>query len=798
MEVFPIDTEKLLKTGDRCIYDEPAACTAFCPIHVDVRGLAAELEKGEFKKAYKVLEKRMPFTRVLGMICDHPCESVCVREEAGGAIKLSELERCAITYGYTRPKKTLSVPKNGDKVAVIGGGLSGITAAFELDKKGFKVTIYEKSDKLGGRLWDYVAVSLDQHILEEELQVFKKLDIDVILNSPITNKELKEIINENNAVFLGTGEWEEGLQINPQTFQVQDSSIFAEEKLLNKNDSIIFSVSSGRRAAASIERYIKGISMTAERSREGSFETPLKYETDDLESKAPVVKEADVYSEGEAVDEAGRCLKCRCTKCIDSCSHMKKFNIYPKHYTRQINNNENVIMGTRYANKMINSCTLCGLCNEQCHLDISMKDIIQETRESMVERGKMPPSAHDFALKDMEFSNSSRFFMVKSPPPIPKEKRIERERELFTYPRLSFSKYAQSVYKKDEPGTEQVDYLFYPGCQLSASSPQYVEKAYMYLLSNIKEGVGLMLGCCGAPADWAGRQDLMKENIERFRSVWLEKGKPTFILACSSCSSIFEKYLPDIPVVSLWEIFLRYGIPENSGIKHGQAINVHDACSTRHNQKIHESIRKIAMLLGCEIKELKYSREMTKCCGYGGLVYYANRDQAKDFVTDRINESSEDMLVYCAMCKDLFVDGGKSTYHILDLIFGEDMDSISHKKMPTLSERHQNRAGLKIKLLKELWGEESGMDAFMNSDIKFIIPEDIQQKMEDRYILMEDIQKVIEHAEKNKERFFNAEDQSYLANQRIANVTYWVRYQPDDDHILVTSVYSHRMEIVEE
>lgn len=798
MGVFPIDTEKMLKTGDRCIYDEPAACTSLCPIHVDVRGLAAEMEKGDFKKAYKVLEKRMPFTRVISMICDHPCEGACVRDGAGGAIKISELEKAAVKHGYTRPKKALSIPRNGYKVAVIGGGLSGMVAALELDKKGFKVSIYEKSDKLGGRLWNYVGQNLDRSILEEELQVFNKLAINVNLNKHIRQNELREIINENNAVFLGTGEWEENLQINPETFQVEGSSIFAEEKLLNKNDSIIFSVSSGRRAAASIDRYIKGISMTAERAREGSFETPLHYEVDDIEPAAPIVKELDVYSQEEAAAEAGRCLKCRCTKCIDSCSHMKKFNIYPKHYTRQIHNNENVIMGTRYANKMINSCTLCGLCGEQCHLDISMKDIIQETRESMVERGKMPPSAHEFALKDMEFSNSSRFFMVKSPPPIPEEKRRERERELFTYPRLSFSKYAQSIYKRVEPGTEQVDYLFYPGCQLSASSPEYVEKAYKYLLANIKEGVGLMLGCCGAPADWAGRKDLMKENAERFRNVWLEKGKPTFILACSSCNSIFEKYLPDVPVVSLWEIFTRYGIPENAGMKKGQVINVHDACTTRHNQKIHESIRKIATTLGCEIKELKYSKEKTKCCGYGGLVYYANRDQANDFVADRIGESHEDMLVYCAMCKDLFVDGGKGTYHILDMIFGEDMDGISHKKMPTLSDRHKNRAQLKLKLLKELWGEEPGMDAMMNSDIRLIIPEDVQQSMENRYILMEDIQKVIENAEKNKERFFNAEDANYLANLKIDNVTYWVRYQPKDDGFLVNSVYSHRMEIVEE
>jgi Fe-S oxidoreductase len=503
--------------------------------------------------------------------------------------------------------------------------------------------------------------------------------------------------------------------------------------------------------------------MTAAREREGSFETPLKYEADDIKPMSPV-KTTDIYSEDEAVNEAKRCLKCRCTKCMDYCSHMKKFNIAPKNYTRQINNNENVIMGTRYANKMINSCTLCGLCKEQCHADISMKDIIHETRISMVEKGKMPPSAHDFALKDMEFSNGKHFFMVKSSPKI---------------------------------NSELVDYLFYPGCQLSASSPEYVEKAYEYLLSNLKESVGIMLGCCGAPADWSGRQDLMKENADRFKNAWLEKGKPTFILACSSCNSIFEKYLPDIPTVSLWEIFIKYGIPKNNSIKKGHVLNIHDACSARHNKKIHESIRNIASSLECEIKELKHSKEKTKCCGYGGLVYYANREQAGVFAEDRINESTEDMLVYCAMCKDLFVDKGKSTYHILDLIFGENMDKVSHEKMPTLSERHKNRAQLKSNLLKKFWGEEPDMDLMKNEN-KIIIPDEVQNVMEDRYILFEDIQKVIENAQKNKERFFSAEDLSYLAKLKINNVTYWVKYKEKDDSILVNSVYSHRMEIVEE
>lgn len=759
-----MDNEKLLKTGDRCIYDEPAACTARCPIHVDVTAFVAELQKGDFDKAYKILEKRMPLARVLGMICDHPCEHACVRDIAGGAVRISELEKAVVKYGYTPPKKALSIPKKAGKAAVIGGGLSGISAALELERKGFRVTIYEKSGKLGGRLWEHEGKNLDRAIIEEELQVFNRLDIEVVLNRRVGQKELKDIINGNNAVFLGTGEWDENLQINPETFQVQFSSLFAGGRLSNKDGSVILSVSSGRRAAASMERYVKGISMTAAREREGSFETPLKYEADAVEAAAPVVRTNDVYSEAEAVTEAGRCYKCRCTKCIDSCSHMRKFSINPKNYTRQINNNENVIMGTRYANKMINSCTMCGLCSEKCHMGISVKDIIQETRESMVEKGKMPPSAHDFALRDMKFSNSSHFFMVKPPPQSPEE--------------------------------QKADYLFFPGCQLPASYPEYVEKAYIYLLSRIKEGVGIILGCCGAPADWAGRQDLMLNSIEKLRNAWDKMGKPTFILACSSCCSIFEKYLPDIPFISLWEIFESYGLPETAQDGKNHALNVHDACSTRHKKSIHKSLRNIALKLGYEIKELKYSKEKTKCCGYGGLVYFANREQSKDFVKDRITESDEDLLVYCAMCKDLFVDGGKRTYHILDLIFGENLEDTALKKMPNLSRRHTNREELKKKLLRELWNEDPEADSTKMENL--IISEEVWRIMDERYILLEDIEKVIRHAQESGERFFNPEDGSVLANKRIEDVTYWVRYIEKDGATQVVNVYSHRMEVKRE
>jgi hypothetical protein len=74
----------------------------------------------------------------------------------------------------------------------------------------------------------------------------------------------------------------------------------------------------------------------------------------------------------------------------------------------------------------------------------------------------------------------------------------------------------------------------------------------------------------------------------------------------------------------------------------------------------------------------------------------------------------------------------------------------------------------------------------------------IRMQMEDRHILLEDIEKVIENARRNKERFCNPLNSNYLARLRIGSVTYWVRYEEKSEGIFINSVYSHRMEVVEE
>lgn len=783
-----MDLDKLLEIGNQCIHLEPPACVASCPVHIDIIAFVSEIEKGDFAKAYKIMEAKMPFSRLIGKICDHPCEKSCVREKAGGSIRISELEKTVIALGYTPPKKPFPLPKTKGKVAIIGGGLSGCVVAIELDKKGYSVSIYEKSNRLGGRLWAYEGKGLETQAIEEELFMIEKKGIQVFYNTEVSEQNLQTYQEQYDALYLGTGVWDNAYTINPDTFQVEDSALFVGGKLQTQSDSIIFSVSSGKRVAVSIDRYINKTSMLASREREGVFETRLHVKMEKVPFVATIIQSGSSYTQAEAMEEASRCLKCQCNECINACVHLQRFNITPYSYIRSINHNERIILGTHHANAMINACTQCGLCKVVCPVDIGMKEIIHETRESMVERGKMPVSVHDFALKDMSFSHSDAFSLVRKQPS------KEASKELFYYPVIAFSAYARGLYK----GSGKTGYLFYPGCQLSSTHTEHIGEIYKHLVGAIKNkdadnDVGLYLGCCGAPADWAGRLDLMPQSIEKIRQTWEEMEEPTFILACSSCSATFEKYLPMIKTISLWEVFEKYGLPEVDIKKGKRELCIHDACATRHDSKVHESIRGIVKTLGYKVEELEFSKEKAKCCGYGGLVAYANPEQACDFVNDRKQESEHDVLVYCAMCKDMLVKGNQKTYHILDLIYGNEQ---TPQKMPTLSERQNNRKHLKQSLLKEIWKEET-MRTDTTYDFTLHLSDDVSALMEKRFILVSELEHVIDHAQKTKERFFNPQTSEYLAHLRIQNVTYWVKYEEKGGDIFIKDAYSHRMEVVE-
>ena len=388
-----------------------------------------------------------------------------------------------------------------------------------------------------------------------------------------------------------------------------------------------------------------------------------------------------------------------------------------------------------------------------------MGQVTLHARREMVATNRMPSSAFDFALRDMAFSNSDKFSLARN-----------------------------------ALGTTTSDYVFFPGCQLSASSPDHVEKVYAYLTEQLAgQNVGLMLGCCGAPANWAGRTDLFENALGDWRENHRRMGQPKVVLACSSCYQVFKTHLPEVEIISLWDLYAEYGLPTET-VASGQSsvVSMHDPCTTRYESHIQDSVRQIVQRLGYEIAELPLSREKTECCSYGGNMWLANRDLAKKVVERRISESPLDYVTYCAMCRDFFANQGKHTLHLLDLIYNQATPEHATRRGPDYSQRHENRARLKRRLLKGIWGEEMDGQAAYES-IKVIIPDAVRARMDERLILIEDVQRVLEYAQRTGRRFLNRETGHYLAYFKPTAVTYWVEYTPQDDAFLIFKTYSHRM-----
>jgi mRNA-degrading endonuclease RelE of RelBE toxin-antitoxin system len=131
---------------------------------------------------------------------------------------------------------------------------------------------------------------------------------------------------------------------------------------------------------------------------------------------------------------------------------------------------------------------------------------------------------------------------------------------------------------------------------------------------------------------------------------------------------------------------------------------------------------------------------------------------------------------------------------MFDLFFSDNIGEIALQKMPTLSKRQYNRMYVRNNMLKNIWGEET---VYEDEKYNIKISDEAKAKMEEMYIVFTDVKKSVENSIEKKERFFDPYKSSYLTRLRIDNVTYWVQYETDEDKVLVTNVYSHRMEVVE-
>ncbi len=767
-----MEKEQRIAWEAKCTQDEPPACSSTCPLHVDVRQFMRHLADGDNKGAYQSLKKTMPFPGILGRICDHPCEEGCRRKHAGEALAIGALERyCVEQYGGPDPVKPL--PRKRWKVAVLGGGMAGLTAAFDLLNKGLQVTIYEQEQQLGSALRGYPEDILPAAVIDAELTVLKALRAKLKLGTPCDAATFTSLNETFDAVFVdgqATVNWtlplpkeaDGQIVINEVTGATQHEGVFAGGNPDPSQEySPLMEAYAGRKGALSIERFLQKAVVDYDREKEGSYETTLHTNLEGIEPSSRVL--TNQLSDQTVHAEASRCIQCECLECVKHCQYLQKYKKYPKPYIRQVFNNELVMHGAAHSkNKFVNSCSLCGLCQEVCPNDLFMGEVCHSSRQTMVQGNFMPPSAHEFALQDLEFSRSEAFSMVRH-----------------------------------APGFTESAYLYFPSCQLCSSSPAEVIESYNFLRDNLDGGVGLMLACCGAPAYWSGRKELFTEIIDELRQQWRDMGFPQIISACSSCNQMFQEHLPEIPLKSLWQILekpkVKNALPTTS--LPTKTVAIVDPCAARQDQKTQESVRRAVKERGLTIEELNHSGAMTQCCGYGGLAFNANLELTDEQLRCRVEESDHDYLAYCALCRDQMASAGKPTAHLIELLFGEnDNGDPWQRSWLSWYERRENRIRVKEVLGRHLWGEEPPVPEGFQEMILHL-EDEVQRTVDRRRILLDDIRQVIDQSETEGRRLINKDNGRRLANHSLGKVTFWVEYAPQGEGYQVFNAYSHRMNI---
>jgi glutamate synthase (NADPH) small chain len=762
-----MDQKELKALEYKCIQEEPPECVAACPIHVDARSLIHSAAAGKWNSALKTLERAMPIPGILGRICDAPCQQRCKRGEVDDPIEIGALERACVEFA-TPPRLMPPIPHKDQKVAVVGTALSGLTVAWDLSKKGYAVTLFEPAASFGEKLLEAWPDRLTRAHLDEILAVLEKRRVHVEREAAVEEADFPSHLDGFDAIYLGldavSGKQWPIDRIDEKLQTTSRDGVFAGGNSSKSASSVIWRAAEGRFAATSMDRFLQGVSLSAGRNAEGPYPTRLFTSTVGIDSR-PAVRPSypkGGYSEAEAISEAERCLQCECLECVKVCPYLEHFRGYPRKYAREIYNNEAIVMGVRQANTLINSCSLCGLCEEVCPKNFAMQDVCLEARCNMVQRAKMPDRAHEFALLDMAFSQSQKFAMVRH-----------------------------------EPGHDASRYAFFPGCQLCASSPSQVMDTYGHLRSCISDGVGLMLGCCCAPAYWAAREDLFQEGLGVFKANWERLGKPEMILACSTCLRTFRDHLKEVPVLSLWQVLEEKGLP-TPGMPpaKGTVVAIHDPCTTRHDPETQETVRRLANRLGVTIAELPLSRDLTECCGFGGLMRNANPSVAKEVVLRRARQSEHDYLSYCAMCRDNLAGAGKRALHLLDLVFPPSVDTDpADRKRPDWSLRQDNREQLNERMRREIWRETMPDKSEAHRDIELVMAREVKVRLQNRRILKEDVQRVLYNAAQTGNAFVNEETGHYLASFKPNRVTFWVEYSPEGEgKYVIHNAYAHRME----
>lgn len=188
-----------------------APCKRACPGSTDCQGYVGLIANGEFKEALKLIKEQLPLPASIGRVCPHPCEDACRRQLVEEPVSIAYLK--AFVADIDLKDKEVFMPEiskpTGKKVGIIGGGPSGLSAAYYLLAAGHEVTIYDMMPQMGGMLrYGIPEYRLPKKVLDQEIAIIEKMGAKFVNNIKIGRDLDLEYVRKNfDAVYISVGAW---------------------------------------------------------------------------------------------------------------------------------------------------------------------------------------------------------------------------------------------------------------------------------------------------------------------------------------------------------------------------------------------------------------------------------------------------------------------------------------------------------------------------------------------------------------------------------------------------------------
>jgi len=213
----------LLDEANRCLLCKNPKCKANCPIDTPIPEIITLYKEGKLKEAGEILFNNNPLSVICAIVCPHEnqCAGNCIRGMKQEPVKFYDIEK-EISEGYLEKIKFENLQKNKERIAIIGGGPAGLTIAFVLAKKGYKITIFDSKNKIGGvlrygipeyRLPNYLIDKLEDKLIE----LWVRIRPNTLIGPVISIDRLFE--EGYKAIFIGTGVW------NPMTLNIKGETL---------------------------------------------------------------------------------------------------------------------------------------------------------------------------------------------------------------------------------------------------------------------------------------------------------------------------------------------------------------------------------------------------------------------------------------------------------------------------------------------------------------------------------------------------------------------------------------------